>query len=325
MALLDTLKDRQDKKYISFWGLVSNIIAVDEDKSDDTYASNETYITAVEALLRLKLHEKIRYFIYNPEDFNFKQIDKPQADEAKIFLKKLLPKSGKKIAPTEVMEIQNQFKNYFWLKESIEQVLPNGIVDFTNPVFFGAGEYRPLEVKPSLVDNEMLIELQRLQEKVNELEAEKSNGSFAMGTPTVAGEDKTYEQLIEALSAANDKIKQQEQDINRLKNQLADQVDKRFYNWQAMDKNQYPPELHLAMEIWKEYYQVADIGFITQFNTGKFNKITNSLKLKDGNLKERMRTLLTPLERKLKAPPLMESLKVIDFIYTDKLEQDQTR
>ncbi|MBP2281003.1 hypothetical protein H4W00_001816 [Psychrobacter sp. PL19] len=226
MSLLDTLKDRQDKKYISFWGLVSNIIAVDEERSDNTYASNETYFTVVEALLRLKLHEKVRYFIYDPEDFDFKQIDEPETDEAKLFLKMLLLKSGKKIAPTEVIKIQNLFKNCFWLKESIEQVLPNGIVDFTNPVFFGVGEHRLLEVKPSLVDDEILIKLQRLQEKINELEAEKSNGSFAMGTPTVAhGEPKTNEQLLEELAAANAQIEQQEQDINRLNDQLSKQAD----------------------------------------------------------------------------------------------------
>lgn len=214
MALLDTLKDRQDNKYISFWGLVSNIIAVDEERSDSSYASNETYPTVVEALLRLKLHEKVRYFIYDPDDFTFSQIDEPETDEAKLFLKILLPKSGKKLAPTEVVEIQNQFKNYFWLKESIEQVLPNGIVDFTNPLFFGAGELRPLEMNSSLINAASLIELQRLQERVDELEAEKSNGSFAMGTPTVShGEPRTNEQLIKELADANAKIEQQDKEL----------------------------------------------------------------------------------------------------------------
>ena len=47
-----------------------------------------------------------------------------------------------------------------------------------------------------------------------------------------------------------------------------------LYNWQAMDKNQYPPELHLAIEIWKEYYQVDAVKHISQFDAGRFNRIT---------------------------------------------------
>ena len=95
-----------------------------------------------------------------------------------------------------------------------------------------------------------------------------------------------------------------------------------LYNWQAMDKNQYPPELHLAIEIWKEYYQADVIKHITQFDSGRFNRISNKFNLSKGNLKTRIRTLLTPLESKLKSPSLIESFKIIDTIYTDKLKQD---
>lgn len=63
--------------------------------------------------------------------------------------------------------------------------------------------------------------------KIDELEQSKADGSFSMGTPTVAhGEPKTYEQLVEALTAANAKIKQQEQDIEKLNGQLNKQADK---------------------------------------------------------------------------------------------------
>ncbi|MGB2082002.1 MAG: hypothetical protein ACPHVJ_03545 [Psychrobacter sp.] len=272
MALLDTLKDRQDNKYISFWGLVSNIIAVDEERSDSSYASNETYPTVVEALLRLKLHEKVRYFIYDPDDFTFSQIDEPETDEAKLFLKMLLPKSGKKLAPTEVIEIQNQFKNYFWLKESIEQVLPNGIVDFTNPLFFGAGELRPLEMNSSLINAAPLIELQRLQERVDELEAEKSNGSFATGTPTVShGEPRTNEQLINELEAANDQI-------TRLKSQLEQSTtDRRSYTTPAMnimDK--------VITEFWLDYnpnQSAPKQEIIVRWITGNFDGVSKALAL----------------------------------------------
>lgn len=158
-------------------------------------------------------------------------------------------------------------------------------------------------------------------------EENKSTGSFSMGALSVAhSEDKTYEELVEALTAANDKIKQHEEDINRLNDQLNKQADnptdKHLYDWQAMDKNQYPPELHLTIEVWKKYYQAGDIEYITQFNTGKFNRIAKEFKLKDGNLKDRIRTLLTPLVRKLKAPSLIESFEVIDIIHIDKLEQN---
>ncbi len=272
MALLDTLKDRQDNKYISFWGLVSNIIAVDEERSDSSYASNETYPTVVEALLRLKLHEKVRYFIYDPDDFTFSQIDEPETDEAKLFLKILLPKSGKKLAPTEVIEIQNQFKNYFWLKESIEQVLPNGIVDFTNPLFFGAGELRPLEMNSSLINAASLIELQRLQERVDELEAEKSNDSLSMGTPTVAySESETNEQLINELEAANDQIA-------RLKSQLEQSTtDRRSYTTPAMnimDK--------VITEFWLDYnpnQSAPKQEIIVRWITGNFDGVSKALAL----------------------------------------------
>ncbi len=95
-----------------------------------------------------------------------------------------------------------------------------------------------------------------------------------------------------------------------------------LYNWQAMDKNQYPPELHLAIEIWIEYYQADVIEHISQFDAGRFNRIANKFNLSNGNLKSRIRSLLTPLESKLKSPSLIDSLKEIDIIHTDKLDQD---
>ncbi|WP_201554473.1 coiled-coil domain-containing protein [Psychrobacter sp. 72-O-c] len=126
-----------------------------------------------------------------------------------------------------------------------------------------------------------------------------------------------------------DDLKEQLKEVNAGNDQLSQQVDKladtaqdHLYDWQEMDKNQYPPELHLTIEVWKEYYQADVIKHITQFDTSKFNKIATGHKLINGNLKDRIRTLLTPLDRKTKAPQLMKSLKVIDLIHTDKLEQD---
>ncbi len=126
-----------------------------------------------------------------------------------------------------------------------------------------------------------------------------------------------------------------EKRILELENQLAqakaDLADKpaddnieqdHLYNWQAMDKNQYPPELHLALSIWAEYYQVDAIKHISQFDAGRFNRISSKFNLSSGNLKSRIRSLLTPLESKLKSPSLIDSLKEINIIHTDKLEQD---
>ena len=95
-----------------------------------------------------------------------------------------------------------------------------------------------------------------------------------------------------------------------------------LYDWQAMDKNQYPPELHLTIEIWKEYYQADVVEHITQFDSGRFNRISTKLNLSKGNLKDRVRTLLTPLNSKTRSPELLSSLEVINIIHNDKLEQD---
>ena len=94
------------------------------------------------------------------------------------------------------------------------------------------------------------------------------------------------------------------------------------YDWQNMNEYTYPPELHLAIEIWEKYYKTDASKNITQFDTGRFNSIAIKINLKDGNLKDRIRTILTPLESKIKAPSLIKSLKAIDMIHTDKIEQD---
>ncbi len=179
--------------------------------------------------------------------------------------------------------------------------------------------------------NSIKKELKAVKEQNAKLLADKEEnqviGSFMMAKPTVShGKPKTNDELIKELTTANAKIKQQEQDIDKLNEQLNHQADipadQHLYNWRTMDQYTYPPELHLAIEIWKEYYQPDDIGNSIQFNTGKFNRIASDLMLKDGNLKDRMRTLLTSLDSKLKAPTLIESFKTIDIILTNKLEQE---
>ncbi len=158
-------------------------------------------------------------------------------------------------------------------------------------------------------------------------------------------EESYIDPLIFNNSDNNAKIESQKQEIdllkaniiqltadnNDLQKRLKQQVDKpandnieqdHLYNWQAMDKNQYPPELHLAIEIWKEYYQVDVIKHISHFDAGRFNRIANDFNLRKGNLKIRIRRLLTPLNSKTKSPELLSSLEVINIIHNDKLEQD---
>ncbi len=73
------------------------------------------------------------------------------------------------------------------------------------------------------ITQQLADEKKKVVRLIAEKEQAQSTGSFSMGTPTVAhGEDKTYEQVVEALTAANAEIKQHKQTINK----LSDQIDK---------------------------------------------------------------------------------------------------
>ncbi|MDN3397671.1 hypothetical protein QL919_02885 [Psychrobacter sp. APC 3426] len=100
---------------------------------------------------------------------------------------------------------------------------------------------------------------------------------------------------------------------------LSQDGDWQLYNWKSMDENQYPPELHLVIEIWKRYYKASDTEDITRFNTHKFNRITKELNLKDGKLKSRIRSVLTPLKSKKTSTPLLVTLRDVDILYNDKM------
>lgn len=192
MTLLDRLKEKNDKKYISFWGLISHMIRVDEARDDETYVSDENYTSIAEALLRLKIYEKARYFIHDSSNFCYKQIDDFEINEAEMFLRALLPSNSKKLTPTEVVSIQRRFENYFWLKESIEHILPKDYLDFNNLKFSHELKHRLLSAKLSpyeegiidlqleaeqSIDDEEIIYLQRenqlLKERIADLEAKQ--------------------------------------------------------------------------------------------------------------------------------------------------------
>lgn len=77
--------------------------------------------------------------------------------------------------------------------------------------------------------NNLLFPTEQVQAYISSKGIEKLDDSTlgAFGNPTVAhGEPKTNEQLVEALAAANQKVKQQQQDIKKLNEQLKKQADK---------------------------------------------------------------------------------------------------
>ncbi len=76
------------------------------------------------------------------------------------------------------------------------------------------------------ITQQLADEKKKVAQLIAEREYVQPIGSFSMGTPTVEhGEPKTYEQLVEALTAANNKIKQQERDIEKLDEQLNKKAD----------------------------------------------------------------------------------------------------
>jgi len=157
--------------------------------------------------------------------------------------------------------------------------------------------------------DQSLLEVDALNKRCTYLEQHKNRSEL---TQQLA--EKRILELKNQLAQANAALADKPADDNTEQDHL--------YNWQAMDKNQYPPELHLAIEIWKEYYHPDAIKHISQFDAGRFNRIANDFNLSQGNLKSRIRSLLTPLNSKTKSPELLSSLEVINIIHNDKLEQD---
>lgn len=85
----------------------------------------------------------------------------------------------------------------------------------------------------SISINDLLFPTEQVQTYISSKHNKELDKSMALATigtfgkPTAAhGEPKTYEQLVEALTAANAKIKQQEQDLKKLSDQLKEQADK---------------------------------------------------------------------------------------------------
>ena len=90
-----------------------------------------------------------------------------------------------------------------------------------------------------------------------------SNSDDKVGLPTVGHLIKTYDQLVEELATASNRIKQQDLHIKSLEDKLIQQSNIKpthFYDWQGMSQYDYPPELHLALIIWEKTYILNEIN-----------------------------------------------------------------
>lgn len=95
--------------------------------------------------------------------------------------------------------------------------------------------------------------------------------------------------------------------------------DDSFYDWQSMDKHSYPPELHLAMQVWQGLNSYNFSTSHSDFST-RFNIIAKQLGIPQGKLFERIKTTLTPLVSKTQSQTLINSLIGIPTISTEKLD-----
>ena len=81
-----------------------------------------------------------------------------------------------------------------------------------------------------------------------------------------------------------------------------------------------PPELHLAMQLWQAYYEYDFPKNVTEFSD-RLSIVARQLGIAtSGNLYDRLKTLLNPLNQKQSSPALLDILKAIPAIDTDKLD-----
>lgn len=127
------------------------------------------------------------------------------------------------------------------------------------------------------------------------------------------------EQELE-IQQLNEKLSEAKRQIDELKrriesnDELLISSNAKAFDWHSMNEYTYPPELHLAIEIWKELYTDDQFNIGSKFNTPKFNAITNRIGPLDKNLRKRLRTILTPINSKNSAPTLYNNLKNIKIL-----------
>lgn len=131
----------------------------------------------------------------------------------------------------EYMTLQRFIRNILWSRFDLLKI--EAIAKHTNLVVWSNSNALYITYSDIInkTDSEYYALPQSTQQAIRDYIAEpeqvsadaEATGSFQMGTPTIAhGEPKTYEQVVEALTAANAEIRQHKQTINR----LSDQVDK---------------------------------------------------------------------------------------------------
>jgi len=125
------------------------------------------------------------------------------------------------------------------------------------------------------------------------------------------------------LKAENEQLKRRiaelEQQLHEVQsNQRIAQLQSLSYDWENMSENIYPPELHLALLIWEEYCNSEGVQYITQFDSSRFNAIAARMGLPDGNLRSRIRTIITNFRGKAKSPELISQLTNLQDIYSGK-------
>lgn len=159
-----------------------------------------------------------------------------------------------------------------------------------------------------------------LEEYLNKVQTEYMNSKTKIETLEAeieklkAENASLIQQHIEASTVADVKVKHLEQDIDTLNAQLNEQTDKYLYNWQGMNQYTYPPELHLAMIIWRKIYVLNEIEnrHITD-HSQRFNIIAEKIGLDKGihgtALISRLGKITNPQINKQKGD--IENLKVI--------------
>lgn len=196
---------------------------------------------------------------------------------------------------------QTELKDLYFKKEELLKIVSPADIDESRDqqILRLSNEKRSLEYEKYSRDNKIT----RLENQL--AESQENNAK--------------NQSRIEQLEQLTGKIEQANSDESSVQ---AEPVQSHLYDWSAMNKYQYPPELHLAKEIWEAYYSSDTTKYLTKFDSGRFNRIATEFGLGDNTLRRRIRTLITPYEGKVKAPELVATLKEIDIIYSDKLEQD---
>ncbi len=149
--------------------------------------------------------------------------------------------------------------------------------------------------------------------------------------------EESNNKLNQRLDKAKEVFKQQQSEIEHLRAELAqaqkenEQLAKQltntqglsvtsnnFYDWQSMNEYKYPPELHLAIMIWRKIYIDREIqNNHIDNHSDRFNTICQKIGVNKNNVSnamiERLQTITTPQGNKTKKD--VDKLKTIKGLY----------